>query len=122
MEWDIIIHEEPRYLEIITRGNANKDGSLAMAQAVANEMRSHRLTRALIDHRKIETVEGVTIDIYDRPRMFRLIGMIFNIKIAEIIKPAHIEHFKFFETVCVNQGYEFSMFQEKEKAEKWLLS
>lgn len=121
MEWEIIIHQEPRYLEVITRGKADKDGSLQMARAITENMRKHKTTKALIDHRKIESVEGKTIDIYDRPRKFRLIGAILGIQIAEIIKPEHIEHFRFFETVCLNQGYKFSIFQDEEPAKKWLL-
>jgi hypothetical protein len=39
---------------------------------------------------------------------------------AEIIKPEHVYHFKFFETVCVNQGYQISVFQDREKALSWL--
>ena len=121
MEWEIIIHENPGYLEIKTAGKADKNGSLEMAKAITENMRKHRITRALIDHRMIESVEGGAADIYERPRIFKLIGAILNIRIAEIIKPEHIEHFRFFETVCLNQGYKFSIFQEKEPAQKWLL-
>jgi hypothetical protein len=120
MKWEIVIHEAPKYLEIITSGKADKDGSLEMAKAITENMRKNRITRALIDHRKIEAVEGRTIDIYDRPGKFKLIGAILGIRIAEIVKPEHVEHFSFFETVCLNQGYKFSIFQEREQAKKWL--
>jgi hypothetical protein len=122
MQWNILIHDEDGYVEIITSGLADRDGSLNMANAIAHTMRTHRITKVLIDHRNIEDVVGDTIDIYNRPKIFRQIGVIFGIKIAEIVKPEHWEHFRFFETVCRNQGYRLSVFQEKDKALAWLLA
>jgi hypothetical protein len=121
MEWKIEIHEDDRYIEVITGGIADKNGSLAMAKAIGHAMKTNRVTRALIDHRNIVSVLGDTLDIYDRPKIFKLLGVILRIKIAEIIRPEHFQHFKFFETVCVNQGYQISIFHDKEKALSWLL-
>jgi hypothetical protein len=121
MEWKIIIHDEERYVEVITSGLGDREGSLNMAKDITHAMRTHRITRALIDHRNIEEVAGKTIDVYNRPKVFRLIGAILRIKIAEIIKREHIEHFRFLETVCLNQGYRLSVFQDKDKALAWLL-
>ena len=124
MEWKIEIHDEDkhkdRYVEVITSGIADKDSSLNMAKAITYTMKTNRITKALIDHRNLVSVTGNTIDIYNRPKLFGIIGAILRIKIAEIIKPEHIEHFKFFETVCVNQGYQISVFQDREKALSWL--
>ena len=121
MEWKIEKNDEHKYIEVITSGIAGKDDSLDMAKAISHAMRTHRITKGLIDHRNLVSVTGDTIDIYNRPKFFRIIGLILRIKIAEIIKPEHFEHFKFFETVCINQGYQISIFQDKEKALSWLL-
>ena len=122
MEWNIVIHEKIGYVEVITRGIADTDGSMNMARAIAYTMRTHRMTKVLIDHGNIEGVAGTTIDIYDRPTMFILIGILLSIKIAEIINPEQWEHFQFFETVCRNRGYQLSVFEDKDKALKWLLA
>ena len=119
MEWKITVHEN--YIEIVTDGIADSESSMRMADAIKNTMRSNRVTRALIDHSHLENVSGNTIEIYDRPGMFKIIGGIFRIKIAEIIKPEHREHFQFFETVCKNQGFQFSIFQDRGQALEWLL-
>ncbi len=84
MDCEIIIHENPKYLEIITSGIADKDGSFGMSRVIADNMRKYRMTRALIDHTNIESVEGKIIEIYKRPRILVLIGAIKKIKIAEI--------------------------------------
>jgi hypothetical protein len=121
MEWSIIIHEKDGYVEVITCGVADRDGSLNMAKTLSHTMRINKITRALIDHRNIEEVVSKPFDIYNRPKIFRLIGVILKIKIAEIIRTEHSEHFKFFETVCLNQGFQISIFQDKDKALNWLL-
>ncbi len=120
MNWEIIIHESPRYLEVVTGGIADKEGSLEMAKDISENMRKNRITRALVDHRNLEAVEGKIIDIYDRPKAFRLIGVILGIRIAEVVKPEHERHFSFFETVCLNHGYKFAIFQQRGPAERWL--
>ena len=120
MEWEITVHKN--FVEIVTRGIADKAGSLEMAKVITNTMKRNGLTRTLIDHRNLETVTGDVIDIYERPRIFRIIGVLWGIRIAEVIKPDHQEHFKFLETVCITQGYPFSTFHERGQALKWLLA
>ena len=122
MKWEIAVYDEDKYIEVITSGIADGDGSLKMAKAIAQTMRAHRITKALIDHRNVESVIGSTMDVYHRPKVFRLIGAILRIKIAEIVKLEHVEHFKFFERVCLNQGYQLSVFQDKDEALAWLLA
>jgi hypothetical protein len=122
MEWELIVHKEEKYIEIITQGFADYDGSINMAKFITETMRNNRIKKGLIDHRNITGLSGKTIDIYYRPKALKLIGLLFGIKIAEVIKPEHIEHFRFFETVCRNQGFTISIFQEKTEALKWLLS
>ncbi|MBA4394757.1 MAG: hypothetical protein C0407_14500, partial [Desulfobacca sp.] len=121
MEWKIVINDEYKYIKVITSGIADKDGSLNMAKAITHIMKTNRITKVLIDHRNVVSVTGSVTDIYNRPKLFKIIGVILRIRIAEIIKPEHLEHFKFFETVCVNRGFQISIFQDKEKALSWLL-
>lgn len=121
MEWEIRIHNEEKYIEVITRGVADKEGSLNMAKIITETMQQNRITKVLIDHRNIESVSGETIEIYDRPKLLKIMGIILGVKIAEIIKPDHIKHFSFFETVCINQGFKISIFQENLPALEWLL-
>ena len=111
MEWEIRIHNEKKYIEVITKGIADKDGSLNMAKTITETMQRHGITKALIDHRNIDGVSGEIIEIYDRPKLLRIIGLVLGIKIAEIIKPVHMKHFSFFETVAFNQGFKISIFQ-----------
>ncbi|MDK9708538.1 MAG: hypothetical protein OEL83_15960 [Desulforhopalus sp.] len=121
MQWQITMCRENAYIEVVTKGIADQESSLEMAQAIAKTMRANRYTKVLIDHRNIEKVSGKVVEIYDRPKLFKLIGVILGIKIAEIINPDHREHFRFLETVCINRGYKFSIFYDKTTALHWLL-
>ena len=122
MEWNIVIHDEDRYIEIVTSGMVDGDGTIDMAKAIAQTMKSHWVTKALIDHRNVVSVIGSTFATYNRPKIFRLIGVTLGIKLAELIRPEHEYHFKFFETVCFNQGYKLSVFYDQDKALTWLLT
>ncbi|RPI00905.1 MAG: hypothetical protein EHM64_16510 [Ignavibacteriae bacterium] len=120
MEWKFTIHKN--YIEISTNGIADKDSSIAMAKAITGEMRKNKIKKVLIDHGNLDTVTGSVLDIYERPKIFNIIGAILGIRIAEVIKPEHLEHFKFLETVCVNQGFQLQIFIERDQAIQWLLS
>ena len=121
MEWEIIIHNDDKYVEIVTRGFLDKDSSMEMAKTIAETMRHHRFKKALIDHRNISNVSGEITDIYNRPKLLRIVVSSLGLRIAEIINPDHSEHFRFLETVMKNQGYIFSIFYERQKALEWLL-
>ncbi len=121
MEWEIKIYKDPNYIEIVTQGVADNNDTLQMAFAIAEAMRKNKLTRALIDHRNITKVTGEIVEVYNRPKLFRLIGVVLGIKIAEVINPEHAGHFKFLETICDSRGYKLSVFKDREPAMEWLL-
>ncbi len=121
MEWQTVIHRDQKYLEITTSGVADNESSESMAKSIADTMKKNRITRVLIDHRNIDAVTGNSLEVYERPKLFRLIGMMLGIKIAALIHQDHKEHFKFLEAVCLNQGYTYSVFYDRTNALEWLL-
>lgn len=121
MEWDVIFHDNPRYLEIVTRGVADEGASAVMAKAVKETMQAARITRVLIDHRNLSAVMGSIVAVRERPSLFRLIGVLLGVRIAELIRPEHREHFRFLETVCANRGFKVGVHYKREEALDWLL-
>ena len=115
MEWEITIHNDPKYAEIITSGIADKEGSLGMAKAIIETMKNNRLTKALVDHSKVEKFEGNNFDIFKRPGIMKVFGAIMNIRIAEIIQPEHKEIFEFLEFIFLSQGLKFKCFKKEKK-------
>ena len=114
MEWTITPHEEDQYAEIITRGVADRNGSLDMAKAIAIAMSEHKIKKAFIDHRNIDSVSGRTGEVYQRPKQLQEMGVVSGLKIAEVVKPEHKEFFSFLETVCINRGFDFAIFIDQE--------
>lgn len=121
MEWTITINEEERYAEVITNGVADKDGSWAMVEAISTALSSTAINNLLIDHTHISKVTGRIVDVYHRPDELKKIGASYKIRVAEVVKPEHKEFFDFLETVCVNKGFSFSVFNDKNAALKWLM-
>jgi hypothetical protein len=120
MTWNIVTHHEEAFVEVITSGLADAEGSLAMARALAQQMQASRVTSALVDHSSIDAVAGTTIQIYERPSSLRALSDGVGIRIAEVVRPEHREHFRFLETVCVNQGWRFAVFEARDEAMAWL--
>lgn len=121
MERKITVHHNKKYVEVVTSGVADKENTEEMAKVIAETMKQNKFVKALIDHSNITSVSGTVIEIYQRPILFKVIGVFLGIKIAEVIRPEHEEHFRFFETVCLNRGFKFKMFHERTNALRWLL-
>jgi hypothetical protein len=121
MEWTITLNEENQYAEIVTGGIADRNGSLKMAKEISRVLRKTGIKKILIDHRNIKAVSGETLEVYKRPKELKEIGMIPGIKVAEVVKSDHKAFFRFLETVCVNRGFSFLIFEDKKTALDWLL-
>lgn len=120
MEWNFIVHAEEGFVEVVTRGVADSDGSLEMAKALGESMRANRISRALIDHRNVDYIIANTAGFNSRPSVLPAAPL--KIRIAEIIRPEHSGHFKFLETVFDSLGYKLATFHETEEAMAWLLA
>ena len=121
MEWTIKLHENERYAEIHTSGIADQQSSLDMAKALASTLSQYAVTKVLVDYRGIESVLGAPASVYDRPQQFREMGMPAGVKVAEIVRPEHREHFKFLEVVASNRGFNLAVFYDDATALEWLL-
>ncbi len=120
MEWNATFLPEDRIVVIETSGIADKEGSIGMAKSIAKTMMIHRSVRCLVDHSAVESVTGNSFEIYDRPNLFVKLGVPFKIKLAEVVRREHREHFGFLETVCRNRGFIFRLFDDRESAIGWL--
>jgi hypothetical protein len=120
MEWKTSFLPDQQIVVIQTSGVADQASSLAMAKSISQTMIEHNAVRCLIDHSAISSVAGRTLDIYYRPQGLSEMGVSSKVKLAEVVLPAHKEHFVFLETVCRNRGFDFRTFDERESAIEWL--
>lgn len=121
MEWNIQFNEKDAYGLVVTRGEADRDGTIKMARAIAEALPEKKIKKVLIDHTNISAVSGEILDVYNRPKQFNEITKSQGIKVALIIKPEHRDFFNFLETVFINRGFMFMIFANKETALEWLL-
>ena len=121
MEWTISFLPDQQIVVIQTQGVADETSSVEMAKSISKTMAQHQTMRCLIDHSAISSVSGSTVDIYYRPQRIIEIGIPAKVKIAEVVLPAHKEHFDFLETVCRNRGFDFGIFEDRESALQWLM-
>jgi hypothetical protein len=120
MEWTNSFLPDQQMVVIQTQGLADETSSLEMAKNILKTMREHHAILCLIDHSALSSVSGRVINIYYRPQELREVGVPSTIKIAEVVLPAHEEHFGFLETVCRNNGFNFRIFNDQESAIQWL--
>ena len=120
MEWTISFLPDQQIVVIQTHGVADEKGSLEMAKIIAKTMAEYKVMRCLIDHSAIDSVSGNVIEIYYRPKELTEIGVPSRVKIAEVVRPVHKEHFGFLEYVCRNYGFDFCVFEDRVSAIQWL--
>jgi hypothetical protein len=121
MECTISFLKDQRIVVIETSGVADGPGSFEMAKSISKAMATHMATRCLIDHTAITSISGSMSDVYYRPQRVFKFSIPFKIKIAEVVLPAHKQHFDFLETVFRNRGFDFSVFDDRESAIQWLM-
>jgi hypothetical protein len=120
MEWTTSFIPEQQIVVFQTHGVANGESSLEMVNSIVKTMSQNKVLRCLIDHSALSSVSGSAVDIYYRPQKLREMGVPPQVKIAEIVLPAHREHFVFLETVFRNRNMQFCIFNDRESAIQWL--
>ena len=122
MEWKSSFLSDQQIVVIQTYGIADDAGSLEMAKNISRVMMQYKAARCLIDHSAIISVSGSSVEIYYRPQGLTETGIPSEVKIAEVVRPVHKEHFGFLETVFRNRGFDFRVFDDRESAIQWLIN
>jgi hypothetical protein len=120
MEWKNSFLSDQQIVVIETSGVADETSSLEMAKSISQTMMQYQATRCLIDHSALTSVSGGSVEIYYRPQGLSKTGISSEVKIAEVVLPAHKEHFGFLEYVCRNNGFNFRVFEDRVSAIQWL--
>jgi hypothetical protein len=80
--------------------------------------------RVLVDYREFRSDIQI-INIYHLPKFYKKIQFPMDAKVAFLISVKlsgkKNERFEFFETVCVNNGYNVKLFIDADAARKWLI-
>jgi len=105
-------------LRVRITGTMQQVPSLEFPIQIKGEMEKYGCRKCLIDFRKGEMIFNTTTTYY-RPDQFRELDVSFNNRVAFVVNTITTD-LRFFENVCVNNGYNFFMFDDYKKAKAWL--
>jgi hypothetical protein len=122
MEVNITYVPEDQMVIVKTFGDADAQSSGEMIKSIFMTMQKHKCFRCLLDHTEIHFVSGKTLEVFNRPEQMKNTGMPLNVKLAAVIPPLYKDHFCFLETVCLNRGISYRVFENRNSAINWLKS
>jgi len=80
--------------------------------------RGKNCKKLLFDHRKARVV-APTMESFDRPSVYRGLGFDSSFRVASLLTDI-CEDLRFYETVCVNRGWNMKVFDDFDSAMGWL--
>ena len=101
-----------------TAGQYILEQEIDTVQKVLAQMQRHDCSRCLFDHRNADVVAR-TLEAYDRPKVYEQLGIGHGVKMAIVSREKQHE-LKFYETVCVNRGWNVRVFRDYDQAVAWL--
>jgi hypothetical protein len=117
--WTIQYLPEKHLLFIKTWGiHSPKESDRLVKEVNAMKLDSEQ-TRILIDHRDA-IIKFRTMEIFNLPQSYRQSELSQRFRVALVFNQIGSDE-QFYETVCVNRGYRFSVFMEYDKAMNWLM-
>lgn len=123
MSWKIKIIENPGYIKLQYSGLVTKDELVEAFFSTAGILRGGNILKVLADCTSMTGGHSVT-DLYGLIDLFEAAGMPRNIKEAIILPELKdtLENVRFYETACLNRGYNVKICREHDEAVKWLFS
>ena len=117
--WNLQYLPEKHLLLIKTWGiHSPKESDRLVTEISAMKLDSDQTT-ILIDHRDA-IIKFTTTEIFNLPQSYRQSELSQRFRVALVFNQiGSDEHF--YETVCVNRGYRFSVFADYDKAMNWLM-
>ena len=121
MPWEVKYIETENIVVILNSGELGYEDFVAEAKEGWRVMQQHQTFSCLVDDRNYSHPVNLA-DLYSLPELYDSIGVDRHVKVALLFSPGNpvIGDFKFFETVCHNQGYNFRVFYDESEAKSWL--
>lgn len=121
MSWDINLINEPKIIKLIYSGNVTSEQLREALTACVTLAKKENILRFIADTTLL--VDGHSVfDLYSVIQLYDTIGFDRNIKEAVLVQvgsPA-LTVASFYETACLNRGYNVKIFSDETKAIEWL--
>jgi hypothetical protein len=122
MPYEIRFLEEKGIISIENSGELTYDELIEQTKRAINlglENNSHLF---LTDFSNV-AVHASTMEVFQFPEIYEQLGMAKMSKIAVLVSGMELntEELKFYETICLNRGWQVKIYLEKEPAIEWLI-
>jgi len=123
MQWKIWCEDKTGIVCIHNKGYLTNDDFKKQVIEASACMSEHGSKLVLVDYRVLSSEINI-FNIYDLPIFYKEIQFPIGARVAFLtsdeLSVTQKEHFEFFETVCVNTGYNVKLFKDEDAARKWL--
>ncbi|HNB52905.1 MAG TPA: hypothetical protein PK530_13230 [Anaerolineales bacterium] len=120
LSWQFSLNETYKLLIIQTQGVLEIQQATLMRTEGAALIREHNLVGGLLDHTGVIADALGTMDIYELPKRYLELGIPRRFRLAVVIPSKLQKNMEFYENVCRNNGYQVSIFFDREEAMHWL--
>ncbi|MBE2217105.1 MAG: STAS/SEC14 domain-containing protein [Ignavibacteria bacterium] len=121
MPFKIEIHTHPERIEVTYYGKVTEEELRLAIKEFMDKKGGSEYLLVLTDCLGITTSPSV-LDVYERINMYEKLGIDTETKEAILIPSDQIvvENVKFYETACLNRGYNVRIFENRQEAIDWL--
>ncbi|MBD3277608.1 MAG: hypothetical protein GF388_04845 [Candidatus Aegiribacteria sp.] len=124
MSWEVLYNERTDTVELINTGTFTPEDLFREVPVAYRLARKNGTGRYLVDGSEREVLAVSHFDYYDVPKVLEGFELDEDTKIAMVLPHGQDsdEGMTFFETICLNRGYNARIFKSREEAEAWLNS
>ena len=122
MPYEIKFLKETGIVSIENKGELTFDELIEQSKEAINLGRENYSHLFLTDFSNVK-VHASTMEVLQFPEIYEQLGMNKMSKIAVLVSGIELntEDLKFYETICLNRGWQIKIFLEKEPAIEWLV-
>lgn len=122
MAYELKLIKNKRIIEIKNSGEITSDDMIAQTRQTIQLQHEKGISSILADFASV-TVDANISDVFQFPELYEQMGMDHKSKIAVFVSDIEIktEELHFYETICLNRGWNIKIFLERKKAIQWLL-
>ena len=123
MAYEIKLIKNKRIIEVKNSGKITNEDMIAQTQEVIKLQHEKNMFLILTEFAAVKVDVNIS-DVFQFPELYEQMGLDRKSKIAVLVSEIEIkaEELNFYETICLNRGWQIKIFLKKKEAIEWLLS
>jgi hypothetical protein len=122
MAYEIKLIKDKRIIEIENKNEITNEDMITQTKEVIILQHEKHIFSILADFASVRVNTNIS-DVFQFPELYEQMGMDHKSKIAVFVSDIEIktEELQFYETICLNRGWNIKIFLDRKDAIKWLL-